>query len=237
MIFVAGGGFYGVIAVSKLKGRDVVIVVDVDRECRAKTYVDCIAENIDEVIRSGCRSALIVGDAARVFVDLVDRGFVPNVVVPAIPRHFAGEVVQNYLRLRGCSTKPYTGALDDVAEVFRKYGVEVKVCIDYGVIVASYMPFNLRCRPSCSKPQVCPVTRRFRAMPLHKLMRLALSMIADEVVVLESKSIADDIGGFEGLEIIEVLRYLAKSCTSKNGLVAIATACRCHGLANLFVIG
>lgn len=235
MIFVAGGGFYGATAVSKLKNRDTVVVVDVDKECRAKAYVECIAENLDEVLSGRCRSALVVGDAVEVFLDLVNKGFVPDVVVPAIPRHFAGEVTYSYLRFRGYIVKPYTGSLDEVIDIFKNFRAEAKADSSNGVIVASYMPFNLRCKTNCSEPQVCPVTGKVKAVPLHKLMMLALSKITNRVIVFESKLIAEGIGGFSGYEITEVLRDLSKPCCRSN-LIAIATACMCHGLANLFLL-
>lgn len=235
MIFVAGGGFYGATAVSKLKNRDTVVVVDVDRECHAKAYVECIAENLDEVLSGRCRSALVVEDAVKVFLDLVNKGFVPDVVVPAIPRHLAGEVTYRFLKLRGCNIKYYTSSLDEVIEIFKNFGAEVKVDTANGVIIASYMPFNLRCRQGCSEPQVCPITGKVKTVPLHNLIKLALSRAADKVIVLESKFVVEGIGGFSGYELADVLKDLASLC--KGSLVAIATACACHGIANLFVLG
>ncbi|MEM2297351.1 MAG: hypothetical protein QXH10_07985 [Ignisphaera sp.] len=235
MIFVAGGGFYGAIAVSKLKNRDTVVVVDVNEECYAKTYVECIAKNLDEALNDRCRSTLVIGDAVKVFLDLVSKGFVPYVVVPAIPRHFAGEVTYSYLKLRGCIIKPYSGTLDEVVEILKNFGVEAKADTANGVVVASYMPFNLRCKQSCDEPQVCPITGKIKAIPLHELMGLVLIEVADERVVFESKFIAEGVGGFSGYELAEALKNLASLC--RGSLVAVATACACHGLANFFAVG
>ncbi|MEM4788409.1 MAG: hypothetical protein QXV06_01255 [Ignisphaera sp.] len=235
MIFVAGGGFYGAIAVSKLKNVDIIVVADLDKECHAKKYVECITENIDEVLSSKCRSTLVIGDAAKVFIDLVERSFIPDIVVPAIPRHFAGEVVYSYLKLKGCEVKVYTGVLDKAIESIKIYGVEVKIDTTNGVVIASYMPFNLRCKQGCSEPQICPITGKVKVAPLHELMKLVFSGIADKVIVFESKFIVEGVGGFSGYELTKVLKDLVKLC--RGNLVIIVTACACHGLANLFVLG
>lgn len=236
MIFVAGGGFYGAKAVLALKSRGFIIVVDLRKECLAKNYVECISDNVYNVLNSGCGSALIIGDAVKTFVNIVEKGFIPDIVVPAIPKHFAGEVLRLYLELRGVNIKPYTYNLDIVVKVIEVYGVEAKVYTDLGVVVASYIPFNLRCKPGCNEPRVCPVTGKNKVAPLHKLIKFAFSKIVDKVMVLESKLIAEDVGGFCGYDLVKVLRDLENVVRSCKGIrIAIATACSCHGIANLFI--
>lgn len=233
MIFVAGGGVYGAKAISSLRSRGFILAVDVDRYCRAREYVECIVDNVDKVLGTGCSSVLVVGDATKIFTYLLKRGIIPEIVVPAIPKHFAGEVFRLFLELEGYTVKPYASDIDKALEILRRHGVEVKADHITGVVVASYMPFTLRCKPGCREPPVCPVTKKAKALDLHRLLHIAFSGVVDDVFVLESRLLDEEVGGFSGHDLFNILNNFTTK-PSYRGSIAIATACTCHGVANTF---
>lgn len=235
MIFVAGGGFHGAKAVKMLKDRDTIVVADVNDECRAKEYVEYTVRNIDHLSRVKYGSVLVIEDAPKFFIEMIARNIIPEIVIPAIPRHFAGEVFRLFLESRGYGVKPYNGDISAALRVFKMYGVHVKDDANEGVVVASYMPFTLKCNPGCQEPPRCPVTGRTKPMPLHQLMHSAFSKVAYNTIVFASRLITEGVGGFSGHLLYNMLTELA-DFRGNSFSAAIATACSCHGVANLFSI-
>jgi len=235
MIFVAGGGFHGAKAVRMLKDRDTIVVADINGECRAKKYVEYTIRSIDHLPCIKYGSVLVIGDAPELFIKMIARNIIPEIVVPAIPRHFAGEVFKLFLESRGYVVKPYSGDINEALFLFKMYGVHVKDDANEGVVVASYMPLTLKCNLGCQEPYRCPVTGRIKPMPLHQLMYAAFSKVADNTIVFISRLIAEGVGGFSGHLLYNTLKELA-DFYGDSFSTAIATACSCHGVANLFSI-
>lgn len=236
LIYVAGGGRFGSKALESLTSLGKVILVDINSDCIACKKVDCVANDLQDLIdvveSSRCRSTLLVSDASHILAKLMIKGFTPDIVIPTIPIHLAGEVTRLFLLYKGIDVKPYSGIVT-VLERLRSFNVETRVDEEKGVVIASYMPFNTRCLERCSEPPICPVTGKLKPYPLYQLMEDLLKEVSDRVKVLISKLLAESIGGFNGLELYNFLKSLTNEI--KEGLIiAIATACRCHGVANTF---
>lgn len=113
-MFIAGGGWFGALAAENFKQkRDVkALLVDVRRDYPARRHVGLIVTSFDSLdFRRGVN--MLVSDAVEVLIELLNRGVVPELVVPAVPGHFAGRVFRNYLKKRlHCSsveTSPRSG--------------------------------------------------------------------------------------------------------------------------------
>lgn len=234
MIFVAGGGVYGSKALISLKSSGRILVADIDKGCRASRYVDCIVYDLDELIKieSKCSTALLVSDAAETLVRLFKAGIVPSLIIPATPMHLAGKVLELYLVSRMSKADPSPSVVR-IADAVRSYGIEVKVNSLNGVAVMSYMPFGKLCKPRCIEPSLCPVTGRVKPIPLNRLLDNVLGSIISLSTVLESQLIVEEVGGYSGRNLFSFLEEVDRGIPH-HSLVAIATACSCHGIVNVF---
>jgi len=229
LVFIAGGGRFGSLAAKFFKQRRDMkaLLVDVRQNCLAYRHVGFVATSLDNLdFRRGVN--MLVSDAVEALTELLERGAVPELVVPAIPGHFAGKVFKNYLERRGFTVAPSGSLLKETLRRLPK-DIELYADEDQSVIVCSYMPFNRKCKIPCSQPTVCPVTKRQREKAMFELLREAVD--ADIVSILRSTLLTANVGAFSGKELIETLDECVKrmDCT-----IAIGTACRCHGIVNLF---
>ena len=231
-VLIAGGGYFGTIAAKFFRGRkDVkVLLTDINASCPASEYIDFRAASLDELDFSKGTN-MLVADAVEVFVDLLGRGMVPELVVPAIPGHFAGKALKRYLERNGFTVRPSKNLLEHVR---RKLPENLAIHMDENdaVIVCSYMPFDKRCKVPCSQPRICPVTKRRKERAMYDLLSDAASG-AGVNRILRSSLVTENVGAFEGEKLLEAIDECVKrgSCT-----VAIGTACRCHGIVNLFEV-
>ena len=230
-VFIAGGGRFGSLATKFFKQRRDVkaLLVDVRRNCPAYRHVGFVATSLDDLdFRRGVN--MLVSDAVEALTELLERGAVPELVVPAIPGHFAGKVFKNYLERRGFTVAPSRLLLKEALRRLPK-DIALYADEDQSVIVCSYMPFDRECKIPCPQPTVCPVTRRRREKAMFKLLREAVD--ADIVSILRSTLLTENVGAFSGKELMETLDKCVErvDCTT-----AIGTACKCHGIVNLFKV-
>ncbi|MEM1682783.1 MAG: hypothetical protein QXG46_01655 [Ignisphaera sp.] len=236
MILIAGGGFYGTKALLSIDNKDEVLVVDINSKCPANRYVDCTLQSLDELMRKGkrCRKVLLIADVVEVLLRLLMLNIIPSIIIPTVPIHLAGKVVERYLITKACSVYP-SKSIARVVDMVKDYGVEVRVDSLNGIVVMSYMPFNKLCKPDCIEPPVCPITGKTKIAPLKEILKYVLRHITNLSIVLESQFIVEGIGGYSGLELYSFLKDLDK-CIDRYNLIAIATACSCHGVANIFEV-
>jgi hypothetical protein len=96
------------------------------------------------------------------------------------------------------------------------------------------MPPQSKCGVPCAQPNICPVTGRFKPKPMFELIKSS-SRLVDMALVLESRRMGEFSGGFDFNELWSFIREVEAVSTTKKGIVlAIATACKCHGVVNFF---
>jgi len=230
-VFIAGGGRFGTLAAENFKQkRDVkALLVDVRRDCPARRHVGLIVTSLDGLdFRRGVN--MLVSDAVEALIELLDRGVVPELVVPAVPGHFAGRVFKNYLEKRGFTVVPSKHLLE---AALRRLPKDIELYVDEvtSVIVCSYMPSDKKCKTPCPQPTVCPITKRWKEKPMFDLLREAVN--ADIVFILRSTLLTANVGAFLGRELMEAIDECVRrgSCTA-----AVGTACECHGIVNFFKV-
>lgn len=159
---------------------------------------------------------------------------IPNLVVPAIPGHFAAFVVYNQLKNSGFNVAPYRKGINQVVNNLPKDLIS-PVDRECAVLIASYMPAGGRCDENCSSPpDFCSVTRRPKPYPMFKLLEFSVFELVDFSKILISKQQSPGVGAIDGIDLYELLKRL-KNLHESNTL-AIGTACNCHGILNLFNI-
>ena len=219
MLFIAGGGRFGSEAVKAAEAKGWrALVVDVDAASKASK----IARQAD----------FVVGDAISLALALMLNGIVPRFFVPAIPGHFAGELVLQYLQHLGVSPAP-EGSLAQRAANLLPSDVVLGVDPRRGLLIASYMPSGMLCKVPCPQPARCPVTGKLREMPMHQLLQTKLSSLA-RLYVLESILLAPMVGGFRGEQLVRGLKDL--SGAQRGVHVAVATSCKCHAIVSFFTV-
>jgi len=235
LVFIAGGGAFGSRALSDvrktMRGAR-VLVADVDEGCLARELVDAVVqkEEVSEERLKTFESILVVGDGAEVLSKALRMGFKPKVVVPAIPKHFAADFLRRELELRGRRVSPEPLALEGALRSFPR-DLVLSASAESAMFTSSYMPPRSKCNVPCSQPNICPVTGRFKPKPMFELMKAALRSTG-VALVLEVRRLGDFSGGFDFDELWSFIREV--EAIKEDLVLAIATACRCHGVANFF---
>jgi len=238
-IFIAGGGTFGsraLIDVRKAVECAKVLVADVDEGCPARGPVEAVVreEELSEGALEAVKSMLVIGDAASVLSKALRIGFRPKIVVPAIPRHFAAEFLRRELEARGHRVLPAPRALEGALMSFPK-DLVLSASAESATFTSSYMPPQSRCAVPCAQPNICPVTGRFKPKPMFELIRSSMRS-ADVALVLEIRRIGEAVGGFDFHELWSFIREVEAGAAKEGLVVAIATACKCHGVANFFEV-
>ncbi|MEM2510690.1 MAG: hypothetical protein QXY40_07575 [Candidatus Methanomethylicia archaeon] len=233
LILVAGGGYFGSIAVKSLKSMEAkIIVVDVNESCKASKYVDKVINTYTIANPNEGEAYLVVYDCVKYLTEMVRSDIVPDIIVPAIPGHFIGRFIKSYLEAEGFNIDPDPSSMNMVLKSNILNNVALDINAEDSVIVASYMLKGLKCRIPCIQPEICPVTDRIKKIPMYLLLELAIDNISYPRI-FQSHLISSDIGGIQG----ESISILLDEIISSNKLkVAIGTACKCHGIVNFFKI-
>lgn len=225
-----GGGSFGTLAA--LQGRaqaDRTLVIDIDAQCRARPYADRIVVDPNTILDSHPGSIyLLVGDGARVLLDILDR-WVPDLVVAASRGHLAAHLAVEHVMRRGKELLPSTDLVPYVIEGLPSGSVIIND-LDQAVVVTSYMPSSLQCTEGCMQPPVCPVTGRDISVPMHAAIHRAVDDKVDLPIVLKTIH-SDDVASVSGRELVAMLSSLDRM--GNESTTAIATACGCHGFINL----
>jgi hypothetical protein len=230
LLVCLGGGYFGAKAAR------------LGKECNARTMIidanpDCAARELVDVVLTGRGTinagqvALIVGDATEILLSILE-GEVPQWIIPAVPGHSLGRLVESWLRAQGLKVASSGGLL---AEVLAGLPHRLVMSADEksGILISSYMAQGLMCKTDCSQLGICPVTKRKKPAPMYKLLEFSASAAIDCYKILISCKF-DGVGGVSGAEVKKTLKYLA-SLTPPYSL-AIGTSCRCHGILSLFEV-
>jgi len=233
LVFIAGGGYFGSIAVRSLRGAKAKIVVaDIDGNCRVSKHVDKVINAPTIVSPNDGEAYLVVHDCVNYLIEMVRGGVIPDIIVPTVPGNFIGRFFKSYLESKGFSVNPDSSSVSMVLEGGMLDDVILDVNIEDCVIVVSYMLKGLKCRTPCIQPETCPVTGRAKKTPMYLLLEQAISNISYPKI-FQSHLINPNIGGIRGEIIYTFLNEFINSYRSK---VAVGTACRCHGIVNFFKI-
>lgn len=204
---VIGGGRFGRLAVQRL-GRRVAVVVE--------------PEPAPELLSLG---ATVVREDGIAYLDrLLEAPAAerPSWVVPMLPRHLAGEWLFRSL----CSLSPHFLApprrcLPQVATFMEG---------EAGQFYLSLADFT--CPDDCPEPaRVCTVTGKPRGEPMFSRLE-GMDCPGWGVAVLRSRQLAPGVGGLRCGELLELRQRLA----ARGGRWVVATACRCHGVAQGLVL-
>jgi hypothetical protein len=88
------------------------------------------------------------------------------------------------------------------------------------------------CPDDCDEPEVCPVTGESRDLPLYQELA-SLHLAGYEIRVIPSRQLAPGVGGYPPGRLLD----LAQEMKAMEGNVLVATACRCHGVAQVLAQG
>ncbi|MEM2214746.1 MAG: hypothetical protein QXP47_03075 [Candidatus Nezhaarchaeales archaeon] len=197
MLFIAGGGFFGFKALHEASSYSLVLVADVEGRCPASKDVDLVIplDKLDREHLGKFKSILIVGNASDALSKVIRLGLKPEIVVPAIPRHFAADFLKRELEMRRLKVIPSPDGIKKALKLFPK---ELILNLDFesSTFTFSCMPSWSRCIVPCNQPGVCPVTGRLKLKPITKMAEEILCF-TDLALVLESRKTGNFAGGFD----------------------------------------
>jgi len=228
VVCVGGGAIGSQAARDARRNGDRVLVIDRDERCPSAGLADRRASEADEVLAARPGEVLfLLRDGVAALGDLMLR-WTPDLVVPATPGHLAARLAVERARARGRELVPCPDALDDV-ELALPPGTVQLADREHAVIVTSYMPPGGTCIDRCPRPLVCPVTSHPLPGPMHAAVGTALAASSFRTVVLTTSGTG--VGGMAGKDLRALLRAVDQLKESET--LGVATACSCHGVANL----
>jgi hypothetical protein len=204
---IIGGGHFGGRAVEKLLKKDPhskIIAVDKSREAIQKI--------------SNLPAETVICDGILYLKQFFSEGRSTNYIVPAVPFHLAFEFILSQLRPLGARRK----------KVPLLSGVPNPMVGKKGDLYTSLADFL--CPEDCPEPaQYCMVTKEKRAKPLYKILMDLTGPFESKVI--RSHQLGPGMGGFQYMDLLDLLRDLREIKTPKR-LLLISTASRCHGVTS-----
>ena len=167
---------------------------------------------------SGQDGQWVEAEAVRFLVERLDVGAAWDWIIPMTPVHLAFcWLLAGPLAGLGWQAAPAPEPLASLAPVARR-GPQGELYLS----LAHHL-----CPDDCAEPEVCPVTGEPRELPLYRDLA-AVPLPGWQIRVIESRQLAPGVGGYAP----ERLRELARDMDNLAGNLAIATACRCHGVVH-----
>jgi len=210
-VLVIGGGHYGTKACHYFKEQNArVILVDNDPACKAQGLV--------------AQNDFFLKDAPSAWNLVLELK--PDFIVPTAADHTCGKWIGEYFRL-----KPLP---DSIADVTRRLPQSLFLDCDEpnARLIFSYMTKGKLCREDCPHPPTeCVLTREPRPAPLYNLLEYGIFALFDCTRIFVSEQMAPSVGA---IETSEFLAFMQEIETKKPKTLAVGTACRCHGILNLF---
>jgi hypothetical protein len=231
--FVMGGGKFGSHALKYLKDNGAkVLVVDIDSNCEAVSNVDIIGKdlNIIKNLLPG-KSAFLKGDAIEFLASILET-IIPEFIVTAIPGNALARVITVWLAKRKIELMPYSNI---VQKVLRNIAPSLVLFFDepQGIIVVSYMPYNMKCKENCMPPEnVCALTGRPKFASVSKILEFSVFEATTISGILISRQLTAGLGAISGNELFKLLKRLNK--LHESNTLAIGVACNCHGILNIY---
>jgi hypothetical protein len=137
-------------------------------------------------------------------------------LIPMVPVHVAAIMLKQELAADGWEFMEVPQAVADLAPVAVR-GHQGELYLSR----ATHL-----CPDDCSEPgEVCPVSGESRTPALFEMLA-ALTLPGFQVVVLASRQLAPGVGGYPPRELLGLADTVSKSRAN----LAVATACRCHGV-------
>ena len=226
-----GGGSIGSRAADEARRTGArALVIDMDRNCLASRSANAVIDNADSVldVEAG-KVLLLIGDGTSILLDIMER-WVPDVVVPGARGHMAGHLAVAYCRSKGLELTPDPDLMKSMIEALPSQSIVLR---DHrlAVIATSYMSEDGTCIDDCEQPDTCPVTGAPLPSPMHDVIEEALKEVVDNSIILRTSSIRV-MGGIRGSGLAAMLSTMGSLEGGRT--VGVATACRCHGIINLF---
>ena len=204
-VWIIGAGQFGARAVTAVRQRAPAVKI---------SLVDCDAQKLQ-----GWPLAVHTehGDGIDFIAHRLAQGEIPSMIVPAAPIHIAFDWIR---RTTGDRVQIVPRAVP-VAIAARLpnpiHGAE-------GELFTSHADFL--CPPDCSEPaKRCTATGRPRPRDMFRLLR-ELDTGDYSPVVVRSHQLAPGVGGYQPESLFAARTAVARI----NGLMLLATACRCHGV-------
>ena len=208
---VIGGGKYGAKACryfGRQKAR--VILVDKDSGCKAQSLV--------------AKDDFILKDAQDAW-DLALK-LKPDFIVPTQPGHTCGTWLREYFHLEPLP--------DSISGVTRRLPPSLLLGADEpnAALIFSYMTRGKLCPEDCPHlASECVLTREPRPAPLYKLLEYGVFELFDCAKIFVSEQLAPGVGAIKASEFTALMKEIE---IKKPKTLAVGTACRCHGVLNLF---
>lgn len=204
-IWIIGAGQFGHIAFQRLSaagnGRHFVLVDPVEEK-----LLRC----------KGPTSTLEISDGIEFLAISLQKGRIPDWIIPALPVHLAAEWLLLHLgpqRLKRVRLPSELTKL--VPNPFP--GPE-------GNLYVSHADF--RCPPDCDEPRdICTITRNMRQQNMYDFLG-SLNLKPFKPLNIRSHQLGPGIGGYR----IEQLFEMRKNVVQATGPFLLSTACRCHGV-------
>jgi len=210
-VLVIGGGNYGTKACRYFKEQKArIILVDNDPACGAKGLV--------------AKHDFILRDAQSAW-DLALK-LKPDFIVPTNAGHTCGQWIREHFGL-----KPLP---DSISAVTSRLPQSLFLGCDESkaTLIFSYMTKGKLCRVDCPHPPTeCGLTREPRPAPLYKLLEYGVFELFDCAKIFVSEQMAPSVGAIKGSEFLAFMQAVE---VKKPKTLAVGTACRCHGMLNLF---
>ncbi|MFH1969080.1 MAG: hypothetical protein ABIJ53_02040, partial [Verrucomicrobiota bacterium] len=210
-VLVIGGGNYGTKACRYFKEQKArVILVDNDPACKAKALV--------------AKNDFVLKDAQYAW-NLALK-LKPDFIVPTNAGHTCGKWIREYFCLKPLS--------DSISDVTRRLPQSLFLGCDEpnARLIFSYMTKGKLCREDCPHPPTeCVLTREPRPAPLFKLLEYGVFELFDCAKIFVSEQMAPSVGA---IKTSDFLAFVKEIESKKPKTLAVGTACRCHGILNLF---
>ncbi|TDA39280.1 MAG: hypothetical protein DSO08_02475 [Candidatus Methanomethylicota archaeon] len=218
---VLGGGKFGTLAFKALVRRcRRVVVVDKDPNCLASKALRMVCSDPSKC-EIGAR--LVLGDAAAYAAEIMRRGKIPEIIIPAIPGNSMAMLFARWLSEMGFSVAPDP-------ELFERASVEVPKDVvlledkKFGTMVLSNAK-GFTCNPRCDGPEICPVTGE-KITPIYPI--LTNIGFCDHRSIFGSTLIDRGVGAVDGNEVYSEIMRLPRD--RENYTLCVGTACNCHGI-------
>ncbi len=209
-IWIIGFGKFGQLALKRLSRR----------------YPDSIVGIVDknDAKLTTVSSLSICADGASWLENELGNLNETDLIVPAVPVHFAFEWVKNSIE-KQYHVKP----VEIYDNILQKLPNPIKG--NPGRVYASHATFI--CPDNCPEPDhICTHTGEKRPPDLFKIFG-DIRLKGIRSLVLQSRQLCAGVGGYT---IEDLKRILSDVNASKNKFILMSTACRCHGVADLFEI-
>jgi hypothetical protein len=148
----------------------------------------------------------------------------PHWIVPAIPVHVAYE----WIRAKLAAAKKLT-RIPVPPVLIGKVPHPIKGRV--GQLYISIADF--KCPDNCPEPvDICSHTGKPRPMILHEFLK-SMRLKGFQSIVIRSHQLAPGVGGYKPGQLFEALKEVETARTP----VLLSTACRCHGVMDVFRSG